>query len=82
MTLNWAATQPVRGGASVNVDVTSSNPAIGAITISPIAFTGNQSASTTQFDPIAQGSTIVTVGTPAGFSPPSNFRQITATITP
>jgi hypothetical protein len=81
-TLNFAANQPLRGGLSVDVSVTSSNTSVGTITTSPLTFTGNTTAVNTAFDPLAAGTSTITVGTPSGFSTPSNFRQITATVNP
>jgi hypothetical protein len=72
--------QQVRGGLTVNVPVTSSNPAVGAITISPLQFTGGSSFAVTQFDPMTAGATNITVGTPAGFSVPASGAVRTATV--
>jgi uncharacterized membrane protein YfcA len=55
---------------------------VGRITTSPLSFTGNTSSAITQFDPAAAGTSLITVGIPAGFSTPSNFRSITATVNP
>jgi hypothetical protein len=81
-TLNWAQNQPVRGGLSVNVSVTSSNPAVGVITTSPVTFNGGVGTISTQFDPLAVGSSTLEVVQPPGFSTPSNFRSIPATVNP
>jgi hypothetical protein len=84
-TLNWSFAQPVRGGLTVNVPITSSNLAAGTIANGPAAFAANQSASTNAaFDPAAGGagqSSTLTLGNPGGnFSIPSNFQSITATV--
>lgn len=81
-TLNIAQIQSIRGGLSVDVDVTSSATAVGVITTSPLTFVGNSNLVNTQFDPIAAGNTQITVVPPAGFSTPSNFQSITATVNP
>lgn len=81
-TLNIVQIQAVRGGLSVDVEVTSSAPAVGVITTSPLTFPGNNSLQNTQFDPIAAGTSQITVVPPSGFSTPSNFQSITATVTP
>jgi hypothetical protein len=36
----------------------------------------------TAFDPLSPGATNISIGTPAGFSTPSNYQQITATVSP
>jgi hypothetical protein len=79
--LNVAAFQAVRGGlAPVAVPVTSSNTAVGVITISPVTFAGGDSFKDTAFDPVTSGTSTLTVGVPPGFSTPSNSRSITATV--
>ena len=50
------------------------------MTIGPLVFDPNVAAIDTEFDPLAPGSTTVTVETPPGFDPPNNRRQITATV--
>jgi hypothetical protein len=75
-----AVVQPVRGGLSVNVPVTSSSQAVGVITTSPLLFSGGTSFQVTQFDPLTTGTTTIAVGTPAGFTMPATDRTRTATI--
>ncbi len=79
-TLNYEANQNVRGGIVVNVDVTSSVPAVGTITVSPVVFTGNEFFDSTAFDPNMAGMSQIDVVTPAGFDTPSNFQSIAATV--
>ncbi len=62
------AWQPLRGGATASVPVTSSNTVAGTITNSPLNFIGNTSSINAVFDPIAQGSTTVSLAQPAGFT--------------
>jgi hypothetical protein len=81
-TLLYEEFQPVRGGITVNVDVTSSTPSVGVITSSPLVFTGGVSFQATAFDPIAVGTTDLTIEVPPGFSPSGTFRVITATVDP
>src|SRR5690606_30449013 len=79
--------QGVRGGFSVQVPVTSSDTAVGTITTSPTFANGvgiNQVS--TQFDPLAAGTTTISVVQPAGFEAPSNpgggrSIELTATVT-
>ena len=79
-TLNWAQNQALRGGLTVEVPVTVSDPGVGVITISPVTVGPGASLASTAFDPQGVGTTTITAGTPAGFSSPSSFRQITATV--
>jgi hypothetical protein len=80
-TFAFALGQPVRAGITVDVTITSSDTAVGTITVSPISFIGNQSSANSAFDPQGPGTTLLEVGVPAGFSMPSNFRQRTANVT-
>jgi hypothetical protein len=74
--------QQVRGGTSPTVDVISSDPAVGVITISPLAFTGNDGVLNTAFDPIAEGTTTISITQPAGFLPPAGKTSVVATVNP
>ena len=68
------------GFTNVDVPVTSSDTTIGTITTSPVTFTPNASSEQTSFQPVATGNTTVTVGTPAGFSTPSQYTQYAVTV--
>jgi len=84
-TLAWAGlgAQAVRGGLSgVQVPILSSIPSVGDIIGSPLVFNGGvSSVSSAQFDPVALGSTLVSVEAPVGFSTPSNLRTRTFNVT-
>jgi len=63
----------------------SGGPGVGAITVNPVQFPGtppNQFSQNTAFNPAVAGTSQITVGVPTGFSIPSTFRQITATVNP
>ncbi|MFO7691393.1 MAG: Calx-beta domain-containing protein [Cryobacterium sp.] len=64
----FAAFQETRGGVTFNVPVTSSNPTVGTIVTSPLAFTGNTSFVAANFDPVANGSTQLAITQPVGFT--------------
>jgi hypothetical protein len=85
-TLNWEANEQVRGGLTVNVTVTatdqSGGPGVGTITTSPVVFTGGNTLQTTQFDPAAAGTSLITVVVPSGYDTPGNFRQILVNVNP
>ena len=68
-------------GVVAAVPVTSGTPAVGTVT-SPINFIGGSSSGTFSFQPVGAGSTVLTIGTPAGFTAPSQSSsyQITATV--
>jgi hypothetical protein len=69
--LDFVDFQSIRGGLTVNVNVTSSNTTVGTITTSPVVFAGGSTIGFTEFDPASAGSTTITVGAPAGFSTPA-----------
>jgi hypothetical protein len=84
-TLNFADNQQLRGGATpVDVVVTATDqtggPGVGAITVSPLTFNGGVGAVTTAFNPAANGTSLIEVVTPSGFSTSTTFRSITATV--
>ncbi|MGA7759580.1 MAG: hypothetical protein WCA57_17190, partial [Ilumatobacteraceae bacterium] len=74
--------QDVRGGTSPTVDIISSDPSVGVITISPLVFTGGDDYLNTGFDPIAVGTTTISITQPAGFLPPAGRTSIVATVDP
>ena len=77
--LSLSVLQPVRGGLTLSVPVTSSSTGTGTVT-SPVSFTGGQGTGTSTFHAVAVGSSTITVGVPAGFSTPSTNTSITATV--
>ena len=69
------------GVAAVSVPVTSSNTAVGTISTSPVVFHAGDSYQTTNFQPVAAGTSTVAVSTPASYSTPANYTSIVATVT-
>ena len=69
---------------AVNVPMTSSNTAVGTISNAPLMFNGNSSSSDGvaygTFTPLATGTSTILIGTPEGFSTPSQQQSITATV--
>ena len=65
------------------MSITSSNLATGTISTSPVVFNGGDSSDSTTFQPVASGTTTLALGTtpPAGFSLPTNYQSIGATVT-
>ena len=75
----------ISGGLTVNVPVNSATPAAGTVVNSPAQFTGASSnGSSITFHPIAQGTTLLSLGTPslAGFTVPAMGTSLTATVQP
>jgi hypothetical protein len=82
-TLAFQAGQPLRPGAAASVNVTSSAPSVGAITVSPVAFSGNEGVKPTFFDPqpvATDGTTTVQISTPAGFSTSPDAQSVLVTV--
>jgi parallel beta-helix repeat protein len=81
-TLNVVAQQALRGGyPDVSVTVSSSDTAVGTIVNSPAVFSSNDTFKSIQFDPATAGTATISLSTPAGFTTPSNLKQIPATVT-
>ena len=74
--LHYVCPQALAGGLSVRVDVTSSNPAAGRITASPLVITGGLNSASTRFQPASPGNTTLSVGVPPGFSAPAEFVSV------
>jgi len=73
--------QLVRGGLNLSVNVSSANTTVGTITGSPAALAGGSSnTSGLVFQPVAAGSTQLSVAQPSGFSSPASGAQLTATV--
>ncbi|MEN6521880.1 MAG: hypothetical protein ABFD46_12110 [Armatimonadota bacterium] len=81
-TLAYASPQNLRGGmADITVPVSTSNTDVGVLTASSVTIGANINSAKTQFDPVGAGSATVSVGTPEGFTTPTNKQSITATVT-
>ncbi|MBS1855790.1 MAG: hypothetical protein JST11_10520, partial [Acidobacteria bacterium] len=81
--LNYVEDQPVRGGLTVSVPLTSSAQTVGRVSPSTLTFTPADSAYTTTFSALTAGSTTVSVGAPTGFSAPiGGAASITANVLP
>lgn len=79
-TLKFAEFQSVRGGMTVNVPVWTSDPAVGVITNSPVAFGPNVGTAYASFDPVDVGTCNISIGTPAGFERSVDSVDRTATV--
>jgi hypothetical protein len=67
---------------TVSVPVTSGTPTVGTIAGRPAVFAPGDPYYdiATSFAPLAAGTSVLSVGIPAGFSSPSTGREITATV--
>ena len=78
--LNFVHPQPVAGGRSVSVTVTSSNPKAGAVAPSTVTLAGGSAVAGVEFRPVTAGQTTLSVSVPEGFSAPAQFAQVSATV--
>lgn len=92
---NFALLEPVAPGASpVSVPVYAANPqtgqpdnAIGSVTVSPVIFNSGDASQSTDFHPIAIGTTNVVLTTPVNFTTPNpngpggGYQQVQANVT-
>jgi hypothetical protein len=72
----------INPGVTVSVPVTSGTTSVGTVS-SPIVFGPGASSGTFSFQPVAAGTSVLTLGTPVGFTTPSQSatQQSTATVT-
>ena len=82
---NFAEIQQVRGGSTVAVSLSNSNPGAGAA-VSPVVFNGGDDTVTTLFTPTGNnanaGSTTLTAAAPAGFGTPASGTSVTVNVQP
>lgn len=72
---------PVNPGSPITVPLTDSAPTIGTITPTSVVFNAGNASQQFSFQPVSAGSTNITIGTPAGFSTPSQYQQLAVTVT-
>lgn len=73
--------QQLRGGLTLPIELENSLPAVGTVD-SKITLNGGTSHQTTMFTPTSEGKTIIKIGTPEGFTKPSNFTELLAIVKP
>ena len=76
------ATQQLGGVLSASVEVSSSDPTVGAITVSPLTFLGGDTYQQTAFTPLAEGTTTISISQPDGFTAPIGRTSVVATVEP
>jgi hypothetical protein len=69
------------GLAPLTVALTDSATSVGTISPTSLTFNAGDNSEQFTFTPVAAGSANITIGTPTGFSTPSQYTQITATVT-
>jgi hypothetical protein len=72
--------QPLRGGISLTVPLTNSNPATGKIT-PQVTITGGSDHGSADFTPVSAGATEISVVTPKDFTVSANSTKIIGTVT-
>ena len=77
---NFVTTAQVAGTAMPSVHVTSGTTSVGTITTSPLIIAGGTSSATTQFVPVAAGTSVISVSVPAGFSAPNDDGSVLANV--
>jgi hypothetical protein len=77
---NPVDTQNLAGGLTVQVTVSSSNTAVGTISGSPAVITGANNSTNVLFQAATSGTTALTAVTPAGYTTPTQFATINATV--
>jgi hypothetical protein len=77
---NYIDTQALAAGLTATVTVTSSNTAVGTIIGSPAVINGTTNIGTVQFQGAAPGTAVVTAVTPSGYSTPTSFATVNATV--
>ena len=67
-------------GVTATVPVVNSAPSVGTLASSALVFHTGDGYQQTTFTPVSAGSSTLTLGKPAGFTTPSQYQQITATV--
>jgi hypothetical protein len=78
--MNFVYPQPVAGGKSVSVTLTSSNAQVGTTLPAAVTFAGGTAGVDVEFRPLTAGQTTLSVSVPPGFSAPAQFASVAATV--
>ena len=73
--------QQLRGGLTLPIELENSLPVVGTVD-SKVTLHGGTSHQTMMFKPASEGKTIIKIGTPDGFTRPSNFTELLAIVNP
>jgi hypothetical protein len=78
----YADIQTLRGGMSVVVSHTNTNPNAGTVTPASVTINGGSNSAALSFNPSNTGVTLITVSKPTNFGLSSNKKTVTATVIP
>lgn len=78
-----AGSQVSPQASGISVTLTSATPAVGTISGSPIVFHAGDTYNSGSFQPVSAGTSVLSIGTPAGFQTPApaSTQTVTATVT-
>ena len=74
--------QPVRAGLSPTVNISQSIVSVGTLANSSLTINGGSSTNSTYFSPISNGSTVLSVDVPTGYSAPPVDTSLTIVVKP
>ncbi len=78
---NTVDQQPIAGGLSVKVGITSSDEKVGSVSSSPLVLNGGMTSVIAEFKPSAPGTAVLTSNSPNGFQPAPKSDAIAVTVT-
>ena len=78
--MSFVHPQPVAGGRSVSVTVTSSNVRVGAAVPAGVTIAGGSASASIEFRPLMAGETTLSLNVPQGFSVPAQFGRVATTV--
>lgn len=77
-----SASQVLRGGQTASINVNSGTTATGTIAGNPAVLqAGANASSTVTFQPVAAGTSVLSINQPSGYATPNTGTQLTATVT-
>ena len=76
----FVAVQQVRGGFSVPIRISNSDPSVGTVINPALTIEGGNYTAVTQLKPSHAGATTITVEVPPGFSAPSQYATVVARV--
>jgi hypothetical protein len=78
--MNFVHPQPVAGGRSVSVSVTSSNVKVGVAVPAAVTIAGGSASAGIEFRPSMAGETMLLLSVPQGFSVPAQFARVSTIV--
>jgi putative flippase GtrA len=77
---SYAEPQALAGGLSIPVNVTTSRPAVGTIVNPSLTINGGSGSALTEFQPVSEGTTVLSVSGPADLTIPAQYASLSATV--